>query len=130
MPEELTPRLSLPWLIAAQAQKHVTLNESLALLDALVACRVLSRTTAAQPADPAEGDLYLLPADPLGEAWSAYAEGDLLLFDFGAWRRLPPPDGLVVLIADEARLVVRHDGAWADLGEGSARLVGYHVGRG
>ena len=116
MPEELTPRLSLPWLIAAQAQKHVTLNESLALLDALVACRVLSRTTAAQPADPAEGDLYLLPADPLGEAWSAYAEGDLLLFDFGAWRRLPPPDGLVVLIADEARLVVRHDGAWADLG--------------
>ena len=26
--------------------------------------------------------------------------------------------------------VFRHDGRWADLAEGSARLVGYHVGRG
>ena len=26
--------------------------------------------------------------------------------------------------------VFEYDGAWADLGEGSARLVGYHVGRG
>jgi phosphohistidine phosphatase len=29
-----------------------------------------------------------------------------------------------------ATAVFEHDGAWADLAEGSARLVGYHVGRG
>lgn len=29
-----------------------------------------------------------------------------------------------------ATAVFEYDGAWADLGEGSARLVGYHVGRG
>lgn len=29
-----------------------------------------------------------------------------------------------------ATAVFTYDGAWADLGEGSARLVGYHVGRG
>ena len=29
-----------------------------------------------------------------------------------------------------ATAVFAYDGAWADLAEGSARLVGYHVGRG
>lgn len=114
--EQITPRLRLPWLIAGQAQKHVTLNESLALLGALIACRALSRTVGAQPADPAEGDLYLLPGTPTGAAWGAWSEGDLALFDFGAWRRLTAPDGLILLIVDEARLVVRQDGGWSELG--------------
>ena len=30
-----TPPLSLPWLAAAQAQQHVTVNEALSLIDAL-----------------------------------------------------------------------------------------------
>src|SRR5690554_3539954 len=67
--DEGTPRLNLPYLAAGQAQKHVTLNEALARLDACVAASARSRTTAAQPAEPAEGDLYLLPGGASGEAW-------------------------------------------------------------
>lgn len=115
--EQITPRLRLPWLIAGQAQKHVTLNESLALLDALVACRALSRAVADQPADPAEGDLYLLPEAPSGSAWTAWSAGDLALYDFGAWRRLTAPEGLMLLVADEVRLVVREAGGWSELGD-------------
>lgn len=116
MSDEETPRLKLPYLIAGQAQKHITHNEALGLLDCIIAARALSRSLAEQPEDPSEGDLYILPADPEGAAWSAWSEGDLAAFDFGAWRRLRTPDGLLVLIADEARLVVRHDGGWPDAG--------------
>ena len=40
-------RLGLPYLAAAQLQKHVTLNEALTRLDALVQTTVVSRTVAA-----------------------------------------------------------------------------------
>ena len=46
---DATPRLGLPWLMPAQAQKHVTVNESLGRLDALVQAAAQSRTEAAQP---------------------------------------------------------------------------------
>lgn len=37
---ETTPRLALPYLMPAQAQKHVTHNEALRMLDALVQLRL------------------------------------------------------------------------------------------
>jgi hypothetical protein len=33
---EMTPNLSLPYILAAQAQKHVTHNEAIRALDVLV----------------------------------------------------------------------------------------------
>ena len=45
-----TPRLALPVIEAAQAQKHVTHNEALALLDALIQLAVESRTLTRRPA--------------------------------------------------------------------------------
>jgi len=51
-----TPHLGLPTLAAAQAQKHVTHNEALHRLDALVMLAVADRDLAAPPAAPAEGD--------------------------------------------------------------------------
>ncbi len=59
--DDATPRLNLPYLAAAQAQKHVTLNEALAALDGLVQTAVESRTVAAEPAAPPDGALYILP---------------------------------------------------------------------
>ena len=37
-----TPNLSLPYLAAAQAQKHVTVNEVLSLIDALAQMAVVA----------------------------------------------------------------------------------------
>ena len=50
-----TPNLNLPYLIAAQAQKHVTHNEALRALDAIVQIAVLDRDLAVPPATPADG---------------------------------------------------------------------------
>ena len=70
-------RLGLPYLAAAQAQKHITVNESLLRLDALVQLSARSATTTAQPASPSDGDIYILPSGKTGAAWGAMAAGAL-----------------------------------------------------
>lgn len=120
MSDDATPRLELPYLAAAQAQKHVTVNEGLARLDALVACAVESRTTAGQPETPADGVLYILPAAATGPAWSGRPAGTLMRFEAGAWAAIEPPPGLVALVKDDPALVVRSGAGWADL----AALIG------
>ena len=47
-----TPNLQLPYLIAAQAQKHVTHNEALRGLDAIVQLLVLDKDLASPPGSP------------------------------------------------------------------------------
>ncbi len=89
MSDDATPHLSLPYLAAAQAQKHVTVNEALALLDALTGCAVLSRALAAEPAAPSEGDAYLLPAGSAGADWEGRPAGSLMRFEAGVWSLTP-----------------------------------------
>ena len=110
-------RLDLPYLAAGQLQKHVTLNEALTRLDALVQCAAVSRTTAAQPASPADGALYILPAGATGPAWASHGAGALMRAEMGGWTRIETPDGLRVWVKDEDRLVIRDDGGWVPLGE-------------
>jgi hypothetical protein len=55
-----TPRAQLPLIAAAQAQKHVTHNDALLQLDALLFARFLSRNLSTPPATPADGDTYLV----------------------------------------------------------------------
>ena len=46
MSDDQTARLGLPYLAAGQMQKHVTLNEALTRLDAVVQTAIVSRTEA------------------------------------------------------------------------------------
>ena len=115
-----TARLGLPLLAAAQAQKHVTHNEALLLLDALVQGAVLDKDLAAPPASPAEGARYLVAAAPTG-AWAGRA-GAIAIRQDGTWTFATPQAGFVVYVADEATLYL-HDGtAWAPLAATISRL--------
>ncbi len=58
-----TPNLKLPYILPSQAQKHVTHNEALRLLDAVVHLSVRSRSRTDAPETPAGGDRYLVAAD-------------------------------------------------------------------
>ena len=78
-----TTHLGLPYLAAAQAQKHVTHNEALTRLDALVQLAVIKRSLASPPASPAEGDRYLVAASPTG-AWAGQAGKIACLLDGAA----------------------------------------------
>ncbi|WP_269716733.1 DUF2793 domain-containing protein [Caulobacter sp. NIBR2454] len=115
MSDDATPRLGLPYLAAGQAQKHVTLNEALSRLDGLVQPAVASRTVAAQPADPMDGALHILPAGASGADWGGKPVGTLMRFEAGAWEALPIQPGFLAWIADEQILAVRTEAGWAAL---------------
>ena len=112
MPDAITANLSLPLMAAAQAQKHVTHNEALVGLDTLVQLAVLDKDLTAPPANPAEGDRYLIAgAAPTG-AWAGWA-GRVVRYQDGAWRSFPPRPGWLAFVADEADLYTYTGMAWA-----------------
>lgn len=86
-----TPRLSLPFIAPSQAQKHVTHNESLRLLDALVQLVVVSTTANTPPVAPASGAVWALGAAPTG-VWVAQA-GNLAIWSENAWQFVTPQTG-------------------------------------
>ena len=56
-----TARLTLPFIMPSQAQKHITHNEAIQALDALVQPVVESRVVATPPATPLEGEAWIVP---------------------------------------------------------------------
>ena len=90
---DTSSNLILPYLAAGQAQKHVTVNETIQRLDALVQLAVASATTSAQPASPADGALYVLPAGKTGADWDAMGDSALAYYRDGAWEEIAPREG-------------------------------------
>ncbi|WP_394692155.1 DUF2793 domain-containing protein [Hyphobacterium sp.] len=117
MTTETSPRLGLEYVMAAQAQKHVTVNESFRILDALVQPCVQSRLTDDQPVSPSEGDLYILTATHSGDQWSLMAEHNLAAYRDGEWTEIPAFEGLIVWISDEARFGFFDGFGWVDVEE-------------
>lgn len=107
--------LSLPFLEAGQAQKHVTLNEALRLLDALVQLAVES-VTSAPPAEPEEGERHIVGASP-GGAFAGHADR-IAAYQDGAWVFLAPRPGWRAWNVDEEELLVWDGNEWAALSAG------------
>ena len=127
----LTPNLVLPYLAAQQAQKHVTHNEAIRALDALVQIAIVDRGRNEPPASPGDGDRHLVGAQPVG-LWAGKA-GALAAFQDGGWMFHAPKAGWVIWIEDETALFV-HDGtALQPVGQGGvaglnpADLVGINT---
>jgi len=105
-----TANLALPLILGSQAQKHVTHNEALQRLDALVQLAVISRSVTEPPIGPPEGARYLLPTGALG-AWAGQ-DGALAIFAAGAWQFLTSREGWRAFVLDEAVELVFAAGAW------------------
>ena len=111
MPE--TTHLLLPYLLASEAQKHVTVNEALRLLDGLVQLAVLDRHLTTPPASPADGDRYIVASGATG-AWAGWDLNVAYRVD-GAWMRLVPRPGWRAWIEGEATLLIWTGAAWERL---------------
>ncbi|MEO1251551.1 MAG: DUF2793 domain-containing protein [Pseudomonadota bacterium] len=107
-----SPRLSLSYIAPNQSQKHVPVNDALRRLDALAQLTVASRTISAQPATPAEGDAYLLPAAPSGADWQTFSEGNIAVYQDGAWSEIIAREGWRAWVSDEDVLVAFDGAAW------------------
>lgn len=116
-----TSRLSLPFIMPQQAQKHVTHNEALQALDVLVQPAVESRAVTTPPVSPVLGDAYIVAAGATG-AWAGH-ESEIAAFQAGAWLFYDPAPGWVVYAKAEQAMLVFDAGAWTALASnGSAGI--------
>lgn len=86
-----TAQLNLPLVLPAQAQKHVTVNEAFARLDAVAQLRVLSSTTTTPPAVAPEGTSYLVP-EGATDAWQGRVD-HIAVWSNGGWIFIQPRAG-------------------------------------
>lgn len=112
MPDDISTHLGLPYLLPGQAQKHVTHNEALWRLDLVVQLAVATRTLAAPPALPAEGDRHIVGPGASGD-WAGQ-EGRIAVFEAGAWVFVVPRPGWRAHVLAEGLTLIHDGSAWAD----------------
>lgn len=95
-----TANFALPYIAAAQAQKHVTHNAGLDLLDALIPAVVVSATTTTAPGSPVDGEAYIVPT---GGTFGTVTVGNLAVWAGGVWNDIPAVFGHRVMVLDEGR---------------------------
>ena len=108
---DFTPRLGLPYVLANQAAKHVTVNESLQRLDTLCMATALG-TASTPPTEPDDGEAWLLGDAPEGD-WDAGREHDLVVYTDQVWRFLAPHIGWRVWDIEASALRIYDGETWA-----------------
>ena len=109
---EQTTNLTLPYIVGNQNQKHITHNEALRMLDALVQLSVLDRDLSAPPDAPADGARYIV-ADGASGAWTGW-EGSVAAYQDGAWVEFVPLAGWLSWLEDESKLLCYDGAGWSD----------------
>ncbi|HEX7856712.1 MAG TPA: DUF2793 domain-containing protein [Sphingobium sp.] len=112
MNDDASPRLSLPYLAAGQAQKELLVNEALQRMDALVQPVAVSAGLANPPASPAEGACWIVAVDAVG-AWAGQ-DGAIAQWTVGGWRFAAPQDGWRCHVLDRAAALIFYEGLWQD----------------
>jgi hypothetical protein len=120
-----SPNLSLPFIAPAQAQKHVTHNEAIQLLDSLVQLAVHSTSLDVPPANPNIGDWYLV-ADNAQDAWSGH-DGEIATFQENAWMYIEPKVGWLLWVSEEELAFVCSGTAWLPLGHNTTDMLGVNT---
>lgn len=104
-----TYQFKLSYLQAAQAQKHVTVNEALAKLDALAKLRVVSRSLDV-PISPNDGLAYIVPVSATGD-WLG-RDHNVALFLNGGWEFVEAYGGWRAWVIDEGAEIRYQNDAW------------------
>lgn len=117
---QTSPTLSLPYIQPAQAQKHVTHNEALRILDAVTQLSVLNVTLTEPPAQNADGDRYIVAEAATG-VWAGQ-ENNVAVWVDSTWQFFAPNIGWRADIASSGE-EIRFDGTnWQSAGGGAVDL--------
>lgn len=108
-----TANFGLPLVESGQAQKHVTVNEALARIDALGQLVVQSDTVTMPPAGAPDGQVWQVPAGAANE-WSAQV-GMLAVAANGGWEFVTPQVGWETWHAGEGFRAVFDGTSWRRL---------------
>lgn len=103
-----TDRLALPLLAAGQAQKEITHNEALTLMDLTIALTVEGDDLSVPPGSPAPGACWIVAAGGSG-AWAG-RDGQIAGWTQAGWRFLAPRAGMRAwhMVGEQS---IRFDGA-------------------
>jgi Protein of unknown function (DUF2793) len=123
MPDDTTI-LSLPLILPAQAQKHVTHNEALAVLDLIVQLAVINRVLTTAPALPAVGERHIVAAGATGP-WAGQS-GRIALYTATGWQFTAPLLGWQAHVLAEGATAVFDGVAWKTPAE--SPLIATQVG--
>lgn len=107
---QTSPILSLPYIQPAQAQKHLTHNTALGVLDVLVQAVAADRDRTIPPAPVSAGAAHLVA--PGAQAEWAGQDLAIAVFDGVAWTFTPPRPGWRVHVLAEGFDVVFDGAAW------------------
>lgn len=106
-----TPILDLPYIMGAQAQKHITHNEALRKLDALVQIHILTEGLLSPPNEPNIGERYIVGVNAV-EGWAGH-DFDIALWEGTGWSFYAPQIGWMCWVADISELRVWNGTGWA-----------------
>ncbi len=107
---DTTEVLQLPYIAPAQAQKHVTHNEAIRMLDSLVQLSVIDRDRQVPPEAPAPGDRHIVGAEAEGE-WAGQ-DGRIAAFQDGGWNFYAPRLGWLAWIETEQAIFAWRGTEW------------------
>lgn len=129
MAGDTTDRYSLPLLQAGQAQKELTHNEALALVDAMLHAQAESASLSAPPGGAVPGQCWIVATGGSAE-WAGH-DGELACMTAGGWRFVAPRQGMRVAVTDDGQTYIYGASAWSaepvrpdGLYIGGVRIVG------
>lgn len=105
-----TANFELPLLVTAQAQKEVTHNEALVIIDALLRSAVEERPRAAPPDNPENGQCWLVSDAPSG-AWSGAAR-HIAVWTEGGWRFVMPRHRMTIRCLTDGTIMTFNGNIW------------------
>ena len=107
---ETTARFSLPFIMPAQAQKHLTHNDALRVLDLFLHLCIQDDTLITPPETVHENDAYIIPDGAIDE-WSGRINQIAVFWD-GTWQFFVPAAGWVAWIKTTQKVAVFDGNAW------------------
>jgi len=128
---DVSANLSLPYIQPSQAQKHVTHNEAIRRLDAVVQIGVLD-VQQSPPTDPNEGERWIVDVGATG-TWAGQDHA-VALWDGTAWMYFIPDEGWIAFNRETDGLLIFNGAQWVgafasdtSLSDGSLKKVGVNT---
>ncbi|MEO0370027.1 MAG: DUF2793 domain-containing protein [Pseudomonadota bacterium] len=107
---DITARLGLPLIQPSQAQKHVTHNEALALLDGITQLVIQEQGATTPPTTPGVGDIYALGTGAT-DAWAGQ-DDTLAKWNGSFWQFIAPQEGWLAWDLQASALLAYHADTW------------------
>ncbi len=107
-----TNNLKITLLEQSQAQKEITINEGVSIIDAILNRGVIDKDLSTPPGSPSSGDLYIVGSSPTG-SWAGQAK-KIAWFN-QVWNFISPNEGMHIWVNDENKIYVYDSSNWVIL---------------